>query len=198
MCTRRELMLLTSFLKGVLNIHCTSCEQCTMMYNWLDTAIKQLRTVHAAADIWTWAAACCQLKTGCCLAAWLSTALHRENGCPGSFHRKKLSQLKQCSLKTYNSKGHYDPLSEWGSTCNFRGTQENVTTTAKTCYVSEPGIMCVCVCLSVYVRASKREKVRERQRERDRESSYFKKYAHRQKEQMKNVNFLHVSFVQDH
>ena len=53
-------------------------------------------------------------------------------------------------------------LNFWGSIFNFRGSQVNCTTEAKTChnsYEGKPVIMCVCVCvckkftriLSVYV-----------------------------------------------
>ena len=40
-----------------------------------------------------------------------------------------------------------------GSICEFRGSQENFTTVAKSCYVDEPVIMrmCVCVCVCVCV-----------------------------------------------
>ena len=66
-----------------------------------------------------------------------------------------------------------------GSVCNFRGSQENFTTAAKTCYnVGEPVIMCVCVyynkncskftmilvvCVCVCVCVCERERERERE-----------------------------------
>ena len=51
--------------------------------------------------------------------------------------------------------------------------------------------VCVCVCVHLCVCAC----VRDRERERE---QYILRYAHWQKEQMKYVNFLHVSIVQDH
>ena len=67
-------------LKGVLNILC-SWGLCSVTYSHLDTAIQQLRTVCAAAEIQIWAAACFQLWTGGWLAAGLSASSRREDNC---------------------------------------------------------------------------------------------------------------------
>ena len=50
----------------------------------------------------------------------------------------------QCSHWTYNSKGHYDPLSEFseGQFAISEGHEKTITV-AKTCYMGEPVIMCV-------------------------------------------------------
>ena len=73
--------------------------------------------------------------------------------------------------------------------------------------MGEPVARCVCVCVCVCVCAFacmceiERLTERERDREREREilgAQLFLKYAHWQKDQIKNVNFLHISFIEGH
>ena len=82
-----------STLTGFLMYTARSCGERMMMYNQLDTSVTLMQTVCAAAEIQTWTAACCKLRTGCWLAASLPRSSHEGNGCPGSVHSKKLSQL---------------------------------------------------------------------------------------------------------
>ena len=91
-----------------------------------------------------------------------------------------------CSLWTCNSKGHYDPLSKFsgGKFAVLEDQKETLLLQLKHAMrVNLWSSACACV----------RACVRERSGE-----QLFKKYEQWQNELMKNVKFLHVSFVQGH